>query len=258
LEKAPARQSVLTHPKVLLADQDIVYDRGGDRVCGRRAHSSGCVQCRSEDRGQQFRFLRTRRCRFSSDGKRRHTCHTPRPKPRPIRPSTPRCRGRGRPTPSRFGWTLESPRLSNGSSTRGFARRFVLGRLPPGVRLPSSRALVRRLGISRNTVLFAYEELAADGWVSGKNRLRSPRRLEGTGCAVRRSGWADARWSWARSEFPLSLSERTEKERCRLALSPVCPDFARVSLLLLMVLGTAALHLISWPIPVPLDATPCF
>ena len=45
---------------------------------------------------------------------------------------------------------------------------IVLGRLPRGVRLPPSRALARRLGISRNTVLYAYEELAADGRVCGR------------------------------------------------------------------------------------------
>lgn len=44
---------------------------------------------------------------------------------------------------------------------------IILGRLPPGLRLPSSRILARQLGISRNSVLFAYEELAADGWLNG-------------------------------------------------------------------------------------------
>jgi GntR family transcriptional regulator/MocR family aminotransferase len=48
-------------------------------------------------------------------------------------------------------------------------RRIILhGRLTPGVRLPASRTLARALGISRNTVLFAYEELAADGLLAGR------------------------------------------------------------------------------------------
>ena len=37
-----------------------------------------------------------------------------------------------------------------------------------GLRLPSSRALARLLGVSRNTVLTAYDELAADGFIQGR------------------------------------------------------------------------------------------
>ena len=50
----------------------------------------------------------------------------------------------------------------------GLRETIILGRLPRGVRLPPSRSLARQLGISRNTVLFAYEELEADGLLSGR------------------------------------------------------------------------------------------
>ena len=52
------------------------------------------------------------------------------------------------------------------------------GRVARGTRLPSTRSLARRLGVSRNTVLAAYEELTARGF------LRSRR---GAGIYVSRS-----------------------------------------------------------------------
>jgi DNA-binding GntR family transcriptional regulator len=41
------------------------------------------------------------------------------------------------------------------------------GRLPRGARVPSSRALARQLGVSRNSVLAAYDLLAAEGLLAG-------------------------------------------------------------------------------------------
>ena len=40
------------------------------------------------------------------------------------------------------------------------------GRLGPGVRLPSSRALAADLGLARNTVAEAYGQLVAEGWLT--------------------------------------------------------------------------------------------
>lgn len=39
------------------------------------------------------------------------------------------------------------------------------GKLPPGARLPSSRALAEELGISRNSVVAVYEELLSEGYL---------------------------------------------------------------------------------------------
>src|SRR5262245_23525824 len=45
---------------------------------------------------------------------------------------------------------------------------IVAGRFAVGTRLPPTRALALDLGVSRATVLLAYEQLAADGYADGK------------------------------------------------------------------------------------------
>src|SRR6201991_3603585 len=55
------------------------------------------------------------------------------------------------------------------------------GRLIPGTRLPSSRALAADLGVARNTVARAYEKLIAEGWLTsqhGSSTLVSHRAAE--------------------------------------------------------------------------------
>ena len=44
------------------------------------------------------------------------------------------------------------------------------GRLGPAARLPSTRVLARDLGVSRNTVTLAYEQLAAEGYLVSHHR----------------------------------------------------------------------------------------
>src|SRR5215467_11757212 len=44
------------------------------------------------------------------------------------------------------------------------------GRLAPAARLPSTRELATDLQVSRNTVVMAYEQLLAEGYVVGRNR----------------------------------------------------------------------------------------
>jgi GntR family transcriptional regulator/MocR family aminotransferase len=57
-------------------------------------------------------------------------------------------------------------------------RAIASGKLPRGARLPSSRALARQLGVSRNSVLAAYDTLAAEGIIVGRT---------GSGTVVRRA-----------------------------------------------------------------------
>jgi GntR family transcriptional regulator/MocR family aminotransferase len=48
-------------------------------------------------------------------------------------------------------------------------RESVLsGRLPPGARLPSTRWLAEELGVSRNTVMNAFDQLLAEGYLEGR------------------------------------------------------------------------------------------
>lgn len=42
------------------------------------------------------------------------------------------------------------------------------GRLAPGARLPSTRALSKDLGVARNTVLYAFDQLQAEGYVESR------------------------------------------------------------------------------------------
>jgi GntR family transcriptional regulator / MocR family aminotransferase len=50
---------------------------------------------------------------------------------------------------------------------RSLADDIRRGRLRPGDRLPGTRALATGLGVNRNTIVAAYRELDAEGWVSG-------------------------------------------------------------------------------------------
>ena len=61
------------------------------------------------------------------------------------------------------------------------------GRLRPGTRLPSSRALAADLGIARNTVAEVYSQLVAEGWLTaqtGAGTSVAPRRAPAPGATV--------------------------------------------------------------------------
>src|ERR1043166_6111932 len=50
---------------------------------------------------------------------------------------------------------------------RGIREAILAARLPAGVRVPSTRRLARDLGVSRSTVLFAFDQLEAEGYIVG-------------------------------------------------------------------------------------------
>jgi GntR family transcriptional regulator/MocR family aminotransferase len=73
------------------------------------------------------------------------------------------------------------------------------GRLAPGLRLPSSRELAARLGVSRNTAVAAYELLASEGWLESRGAGGSfvaelPRAAVQVSDRASVAPWADSRW----------------------------------------------------------------
>ncbi|MGI9070915.1 MAG: GntR family transcriptional regulator [Bryobacteraceae bacterium] len=65
--------------------------------------------------------------------------------------------------------------------SRQVAQMICEGKLGRGARLPSTRTLARMLGISRNTVLIAYETLAAEDLIRSE-----------LGSGARVNNWAPA------------------------------------------------------------------
>src|SRR5262249_53271525 len=51
----------------------------------------------------------------------------------------------------------------------GIRELIVSGRITRGALLPSTRALSSELGVSRNTVIAAFDQLTAEGYVSGRS-----------------------------------------------------------------------------------------
>ncbi|MCV2352208.1 PLP-dependent aminotransferase family protein [Paucibacter sp. Y2R2-4] len=108
------------------------------------------------------------------------------------------------------------------------------GDLAPGFRLLASRALAAELGWARNTVIYAYEQLASEGWVSAGQRgtvvlarplaagLRSSKSREvGVATVIRSTQPPEA--SVGR---PLSLSQRTASLACLPVASDLAAGFA--------------------------------
>src|SRR5258708_31348611 len=50
----------------------------------------------------------------------------------------------------------------------GLRQAILMGELAAGTQLPSTRILASRLGISRTTVVLAFDQLLSEGYVEGK------------------------------------------------------------------------------------------
>jgi GntR family transcriptional regulator/MocR family aminotransferase len=64
----------------------------------------------------------------------------------------------------------ESPQTLQTQLRQRIIDAVVSGNLEPGVRMPSSRKLSKDLGIARNTVTLVYQQLVADGYLTGRER----------------------------------------------------------------------------------------
>jgi DNA-binding transcriptional MocR family regulator len=79
--------------------------------------------------------------------------------------------------------------------------------LPSGCVMPSTRTLANRLGVSRNTVLYAYETLAAEGLIAGR-RGSGTRVLGGSGSrATEPKRRRDLGWILRDSHYPVNAIE---------------------------------------------------
>ena len=78
------------------------------------------------------------------------------------------------PNTSAFGLAVDLPPSGSRQMGRELHRQLraaiVGGRLQPGFRLPSTRELASALGISRNTVVTAYDLLLSEGYVGARGR----------------------------------------------------------------------------------------
>lgn len=97
------------------------------------------------------------------------------------------------------------------------------GGLGPAARVPSTRALARDLGVSRNTVTLAYEQLAAEGYLVSRHRGATSVARVGPP----RPALAPARPA---AERPAAISAYARRLTARLDLAPSHPPGPRPTL----------------------------
>lgn len=110
---------------------------------------------------------------------------------------------------------------------------ILAGRLSPGERLPSSRALAASLGCARNTVMEAFDLLAAEGYVEGRTgagSFVSPDFSDGWAREAARDGDTQRTLPAPRisrtGEALLSMGAGTAGDRSLHALDPGGPDLS--------------------------------
>jgi len=103
--------------------------------------------------------------------------------------------------------------------SRAIARDIARGRLRPGDAIPGTRTLAATLGVHRSTVVAAYAELVAQGWVATKPGGATEVTTAAPGLGVRRSA--------TRLESPRGVAGRAGFRVDPLPFAtPVWPDVA--------------------------------
>ncbi len=100
----------------------------------------------------------------------------------------------------------------------GVRQAILAGKVSPGSRLPSTRALASDLGVSRNTVVMAYEQLRGEGYTVGRGGSDT-RVAENVPDRLMQAATAAAR---PRSRAAIAPASRTARalERVHAAMAP--------------------------------------
>ena len=102
---------------------------------------------------------------------------------------------------------------------------IMSGRLAAGTRLPASRTLAASLKISRNTVLFAYEQLVAEGCLLADRQGTRVAQLAAPPVAASKSGDAPAVPLLLSTRAAAALQPEPAREAAVLPFAPGTPDY---------------------------------
>jgi DNA-binding transcriptional MocR family regulator len=115
---------------------------------------------------------------------------------------------------------------------------ILAGRLRPGARLPGTRDLARQYGLSRGTIVNAFEQLRSEGYLSARQRLAGWLEISTIEAGLHTVGWLRggvseeaATQAAAQRDVevaPLSVHSRGRLERAGLALGFAAVDAAEI------------------------------
>ena len=102
---------------------------------------------------------------------------------------------------------------------------ILSGRLAPGTQLPASRSLAASLKIARNTVLFAYEQLVAEGCLLADRQGTRVAQLAAPHVAPSSSGDASAAALQFSTRAAAALQLEPARDAAALPFAPGTPDY---------------------------------